>query len=251
MTDGLPLSALFINHAANILADTNNGLSGPEILAAIIPYALDLNVGIPHATYPFAAPNKRTALSDNLMAFSEEQRYRIIRDLCDHASIQLRNRDAALKLKLDLMSRYGYLDKDNLGPEVNEELVEQTRHWLAACPEALTLFNDALKKYNSHVFVRNLLDDLRLALEKLLQTLLGNSKSLENQLSTVGTFVKKRGGSPELSNMFVKLVEYYCRYQNTYVKHDDGVIEEEVEFVIEITAAFMKHLIRLAAEGTV
>lgn len=46
--------------------------------------------------------------------------------------------------------------------------------------------------------------------------------------------------------MFVKLVEYYCKYQNSYVKHDDAIIEEEIEFIFEITSSFMKHIIRLA-----
>ena len=46
--------------------------------------------------------------------------------------------------------------------------------------------------------------------------------------------------------MFVKLVEYFTKYQNRYVKHNDGVIEDEVEFMIEITSSFMKHAVRLA-----
>ena len=36
---------------------------------------------------------------------------------------------------------------------------------------------------------------------------------------------------------------------NTYVKHDDAVIEEEIEFVLEITSSFMKHLVRLHARA--
>jgi hypothetical protein len=251
MLDGHTISALFVNHAADILGHTEHGLTGPEIVRAIGAYALDYNVDIPHPTYPFQAPNKRTALSENLMVFSDPQRYRIIRDLCDHPSIQSRNPAEARKLKLTLMTRYGQFDTDGLDAEVNEELVDQTRHWLGTFPDVLGLFNQALEKYAAKVFSRNLLDDLRLSLEKLVQILLGNSKSLENQLSAVGSFVKERGGSTELSNMFVKLVDYYCKYQNTYIKHDDAVIEEEVEFVIEITAAFMKHFVRLGARDTV
>jgi hypothetical protein len=30
------------------------------------------------------------------------------------------------------------------------------------------------------------------------------------------------------------------------VKRDDAVIEEEVEFVFELTSSFMKHLVRLS-----
>lgn len=94
MTDRASLSALFVNHAAEVLADTNNGLSGTEIVRAVGAYAVDFGVDIPHPTYPFDAPNKRTAPSENLMAFSEEQRYRVIHGLCDHQSIQIRSRDA-------------------------------------------------------------------------------------------------------------------------------------------------------------
>lgn len=251
MTENQRLSALFVNHAADVLAETNSGLSGNEIVRALSAYAIDYNVDIPHPIYPFDAPNKRTALSQNLMAFPEEARYRIIRDLCNHPATLQRNAEAGKKLKLTLMARYGHLDSEDLGTKVNEELIEQTRHWLGAFPEILELFNQALSKYTADIFTRNLLDDLRLSLEKLVQSILGNLKSLENQVPIVGSFVKGRGGSPELSNMFVKLIDYYCKYQNTYIKHDDAVIEEEVEFIIEITAAFMKHFVRLAAREEV
>ena len=103
-----------------------------------------------------------------------------------------------------------------------------------------------LEKYQHGAFKRNLLDDLRLGLEKLLCSLLQNDKSLENQIPALGGYIKSRGGSPELANMFVKLVDYYAKYHNTYVKHDDTVIEEEIEFVLEITSSFMKHFIRLS-----
>jgi len=73
-----------------------------------------------------------------------------------------------------------------------------------------------------------------------------NQKSLENQFSLLGEFIKARGGSPEFVNMFVKLIDYYTKYQNNYVKHDAAVIEEEIEFIFELTSSFMKHLVRLS-----
>lgn len=63
----------------------------------------------------------------------------------------------------------------------------------------------------------------------------------------MGGYIKECGGSKELANMFVKLVDYYASYHNSYVKHDDAVIEAEIEFVFEITSSFMKHLLRLSA----
>jgi hypothetical protein len=47
------LGALFVNYAADILGDTNNGLSGTEIVKLTGAYALDLGVNIPHPGYPF------------------------------------------------------------------------------------------------------------------------------------------------------------------------------------------------------
>ena len=129
--------------------------------------------------------------------------------------------------------------------DINETLIEETRHWLDSYSDALESYNSALQKYEAAIFHRNLIDDLRLALELLLKKLFNSDKSLENQLPALGKFIKESGGSKELANMFQKLVEYYAKYQNSYAKHDSAVIEEEIEFIFEITSSFMKHLVRL------
>lgn len=236
---------IFLTHAADVLADTDLGLTAAEIGRAMRAYAIDYGVAIPHTNTPFETPNKRTALLEDLVPFSPPQQYGILMELCDHPTVQERSQQAARKLKLQLMTKYGNLGSASLGPEVNQALIDQTLHWLAACPGALEVYQQALQKYEGRVFVRNLLDDLRLALESLLQNLLDNSRTLENQVGDVGRFVKEHGGSPELANMFMKLIDYYSKYQNTYVKHHSAVVEEEIEFIFEITSSFMKHLIRI------
>jgi len=247
------LSATFVSYASEILGDTNRGLSGPEIVKLTAGYAVDWRVDIPHASYPFTSPvgNKRTALHQNLMAFSEPQRYRAIREICEYPPLRERNRQAVEKLKQTLIARYGHLAGEQLGSEVDSVLIERTQHWLGPFPDARGLYDGAATKHANAVFLRNVLDDLRLALELLLKTILGNDKSLENQIPQLGDFIRKRGGSSELANMFVKLVDYYTKYQNSYVKHDDAVIEEEVEFMFELTSSFMKHLVRLSYKGAV
>jgi len=242
------LPAVFVTHAASILGDTNCGLSGSEIVRVCAAYAIDSNVDIPYASYPFAGGmgiNKRTALFKNIMAFDSKWRYKIIRELCDHKVIQQLNSSEANKLKVQLFTRYGHLDNGNTANDLNHALVEETRHWLSAFPKSLELYDGALQKLEHGVFDRNVLDDLRLALETLLHQLLGNHKSLENQIQPLGAFIKDSKGSPELANMFVKLLEYYSKYQNTYVKHDAAVIEQEVDFVFEISSCFMRHLVRI------
>lgn len=146
-------------------------------------------------------------------------------------------------IKLKLVTRYGHLNTEL--DSVNEILIDETKHWLNDYPDSLKQYQSALDKFKGNIFERNLLDDLRLSLELLMKGILENEKSLENQLSDLGKFIQDRGGSKELGNMFQKLIEYFSKYQNSYVKHNDNVIEEEIEFVFEITSSFMKHFIRI------
>jgi len=240
------INPMFISHAADILGDTSTGLSGSNIIAATTAYAVEHGVSIPHNQYPFEAANKRTALRENLQAFPPALQFEIIRALCEHPQVAERSPEAVRKLKIQLLTRYGHLSPAPIGTEISENLVEETRHWLDSFPDARALYDQALEKYRAKVFERNVLDDLRLGLEVLLRAILSNEKSLENQISPLGDYVKGKGGSPEFGNMFVKLVEYFTKYQNRYVKHNDAVIEDEVEFLIEITSSFMKHIVRLS-----
>lgn len=235
---------VFIQHAAEILADTDTGLTTSEVVTICTRYAVDFKVSIPCSSLPLpkdSVPNKRTALKMNLEKFSPEQQFKIIKELCELERFQGNNK--VIELKLKLIARYGELSKD--AKVVNETLIEETKHWLNDYPKSLSIYKGALLKFSHKAFERNLLDDLRLSLELLLKSIFTNDKSLENQLTGLGKFIQDKGGSKELSNMFHKLVEYYSKYQNTYVKHNDHIIEEEIEFVLELTSSFMKHLVRL------
>lgn len=230
----------FVTHAANILGETRSGFSGPQIIKITTSYAVKYNISIPHSSYPFGMCNKKTALAENLIKFDGPQLFEIIDSMCKEL-----DSDESQELLLLLIKRYGHLNSNPNPDGVNEELIEQTRHWLSQFSGVLEVFNSAIEKQSHGLYKRNLLDDLRLSLELLLKEILGNDKSLENQLSLLGAFMKDKGGSAELTNMFQKLIDYYTKYQNTYVKHGDDVNEEEIEFICEITASFMKHFIRL------
>ena len=237
---------VFIQKAADILGDTYKGLSASQIANLCAAYAADFDVDIPYPTTPFpqdgTVPNKRTALKANLDKFSPEQQFKIIKELCEHEQFQ--DNDDVKKLKMQLLTRYRELNKD--AENVNETLIDETKHWLNDYPDSLKIYEGALLKFSSKAFERNLLDDLRLSLELLLKAIFANSKSLENQIADLGAFIQNKGGSKELGNMFQKLVDYYCKYQNTYVKHNDDIIEEEIEFILELTSSFMKHLVRIS-----
>lgn len=235
----------FINYAADTLAETQMGLTGSRIAEYSVAYAIDFNVEIPYSEYPFPdeVPNKRTALRENLKAFSSEQQFIIIKALSELPNFE--GNKGVKDLRIKLISRYGALGEGNAKEEINESLVEETQHWLSEYPDALKLYNDCLKKHSDRIYKRNLLDDLRLSLETLLRNILGNEKSLENQIRDLGKFIKDRDCSKELNNMFLKLIDYFSTYQNTHVKHNDNVNDNEIEIIIEMASSFMKFIVRV------
>ena len=241
--DNIPTT--FVQYAADILADTNTGMSGPEIVKTINAYAIQYGVDVPHPLYPFDAPNKRTALMDNILAFDPSQQYKILKDLCDHHSFLPHKDNGRKKLKWQLVQKYGHLGQNERIEQINDKIIEETQHWLQEFKKPLEIFNAAYEKYESGGLNRNVLDDLRLALEKLLNEVLNNNKSLENQIDRLGKYIKQKGGSKELANMFHKLLNYYSDYQNKYVKHDDLVNEQEIELIFELTSSFMKYIVKL------
>jgi hypothetical protein len=233
----------FLSRASEVIA---SGVSGNVIVQVTVAYAAEYGHDLPHPSYPFQAANKRTALFDNLRALPASVQYQAISELCDRAA-QAQPAPAGIgEIKLMLASRYSHLSGAD-GNAWTGPLTVEARHWLEDHPNVKKLYVEALQKHRAGVYLRNALDDLRLSLELLVQEILGNSKSLENQIAGLGQLIKAKGGSKELANMLEKLIDYYSKYQNTYVKHDDAVPTEEVELVLELTSSFMKHLARMHA----
>lgn len=233
----------FLTYVSDVLGDTKKGLSGSEIAKYSNEFAVKNNVEIPYANYPFpkGLPNKKTALRNNMHSFSAEQQFKFIAWLCDMP--YMKKQESVQELRLRLFSRYGskYQTIEMADPDV----VKETQHWLDSYPNALETYNDGIMKFESQIFERNCVDDIRLAYEMLLKELLDNDKSLEKQKSIIGTRLKEKNISPQLRNMHVKLLDYYTKYQNTYIKHDDQVNKNEIEYVIELTSLMMKFSIKM------
>lgn len=229
----------FIAYASSILGETNKGLSGSKIAKYCSTYAIEYNRSIPHYSYPFKAPNKRTALEENLNVFEATEQFQIIKYLCELSEFDHNSEVADLKEKL--FQRYGQYSSEKIS---QTELVQKTKHWLSAYPASLKQYENALSKYESGVYERNALDDMRLSFELLVRDVLQNNKSLENQIQDIGQYLKDSGASKELRNMIVSVINYYTDYQNNHVKHNDKVNKDELEYVIELTSVIMKYIIK-------
>ena len=167
------LPPTFVMHAAEVLGSTNSGLSGSEIARILRGYAMEYGAEILHGMYPFAAPNKRTALFENLQPFEAAQQHRIIRDLCHHLT---GTNPESPEIRLILATQYRKYASDAGDSTASDTIIEETRHWLAGHSDALRANNDAIGKFRSNVFKRNILDDLRLFLELLLKAAFDNDR---------------------------------------------------------------------------
>ena len=239
----------FINEAAEVLGETDCGLTGSEICKHSTFYATEYNRNIPYTEDPFKDNNgnnikKSKALKQNLQCFSAEEQYIIISKLCEIGKFSNNERVKELKGKL-------FRDYSCLAPsgEIEKEFIEETSHWLKNYPDTLQHYNEAYRKYKSQdeQLYRNTLDDARIALEMFLRAILKNDKSLENQQKELGKFICGKGGSTEFSIMFWQLLNYYSKYQNNRVKHKDNVVKIEIPFIFELTTLFMRQLVRFTS----
>lgn len=122
------------------------------------------------------------------------------------------------------------------------EEVQGIETFLKKYPKIHKLYTSAKEKYNQGIYDRNVLDDLRLALELLLKTVLQNNKPLEKQKDDFGNYLKENDYSKEVSNLFVKILDCYTLFQNKHVKHDDSISKNDLETVIELTTLIMEKI---------
>ena len=232
----------FIEYAGDILADTNYGLTGSQIIKLFNGYAMAFSKIIPYGRSASEAPNKRTALKENLRAFELKEQLQIIRELCDNPKI--RGREEVQEIKFKLFVRYKEQINSNLYEEIKKSNISVENQWLKNYSRSLKQYKSAMQKYRAGVFSRNTLDDMRLAFELLVKDLFNSNATLENQISAIGKMLKAAGATKELTNVVPHIINLYTKYQNNNVKHNDCVKDSEVEMVIDLTITIMKYLIK-------
>jgi len=143
---------LIMTKAAEIFADTNNGLSGRQITKLFSDYAFEHSLHLPYISYPFPSDlgNKRTAFEKNLQACPTEIQLRIILNLCEDD--KFRTSDIAKKIKDRLLNEYPSsksILSDNTsiqGEPITENLKDKN--------DSLELpLNDFVVKYAKTVFI--------------------------------------------------------------------------------------------------
>ena len=240
----------YLSYAARILADTNEGLSGSEICKFCNQYAVKYAKTIKHTKLPFAkgVSNKAQVLRENLACFEPEQQFVIIRDLCDLEKFS--NNEQVNELKVILTRDYYHLAPQEIAEQILET-VNQVKNWLDGSPEAKKYYEDALEKMSCKMYKRNLLDDLRCSLEALVKDILQSKSSVENLKSDLGKFLDKSNINVQVKNLYISIIfDFFTKYQNENVKHNDLSKKIEVDFIFNQTTVLMQFLIVLHKQNS-
>ena len=235
----------FLSIVAYELGHTDTGLKGAEIVRHFNAFAFRFKVTIPFSLYPFV-PNstKRVAFLANIKAFPSEQQYKIIHQLCDLEIFTDNIRVQEIKILLE--ERFHELGENSFFIQTIKPKMEKTSQSLINFPKSKAIFTSAIAKIHSEELKRNVLDDIRLSLELFLKDLLDNDKPIEKQKAEIGQFAKRKGSSSDIRNMFTTLLDYFSKYQNTYVKHDDAVKYDDAQFILELACNFVDYLTNLS-----
>ena len=218
----------------------NEVYSGTEIATLFAEYGAEFNSSVPFISTPF--PNftsKATAIQNNLQSFTEEQQFKIIKELCESVLAQNpANKDVPKILKL-LLKNYGSVYSND---KIDRNIINETNTWLTASSRAKEEFEKAIQSYDNSIYNRYTLDSIRLAFEFFMQDILKNSKSLENQPieGELLPLLRKKGIPKEIINLVRLIIKGLISYQNENVKHSQTFTDLEVEFVIEQTSILMK-----------
>lgn len=175
--------------------------------------------------------NRAYALYGELIPEIEAQR----EEISNYSGLIIRNSNAILSL----LKRQLIKETDNF----EAGIMPLTYANLAICPAAQAVYKSGITKYAEKKYDRNVLDDMRLAMEIVVKRLLNNDKPLEKQDNDLRN--KLNGYHPELISLVCKNIEYLRTYQNRYVKHNDAVNPEEIDYIIEQTSATINFLIKI------
>jgi len=133
---------------------------------------------------------------------------------------------------------------------LDERVINDNLDWLENHPAASKHFASALEIYlkKDKSKYRNLLDELRSSLEKLVRGILGRKSNLENLGTPLLQWMEDKGAHVQIRNLFEKLLACYTQYHNDAVKHGEGWSEKDIEYMIYQTGVFMRLLLVLNGE---
>ena len=124
--------------------------------------------------------------------------------------------------------------------ELDNALVSEPLTWLNDYPNTHKTYVIALKQYSDGVYIRDVADNLRKALESFLQEFLQNSKNLETNKNEICRYLARQGVDAGISGLFQPLINAYKNINDRVAKHNDAVDAKLLEFLLYQTGILIR-----------
>lgn len=134
----------------------------------------------------------------------------------------------------------GYFVFPQGAKELDDALVSEILLWLRDYPRAQKTYITALKQYADGIYIRDVADNLRKALETFLQEFLGNEKNLETNKNEICRYLGEEGVDPGISGLFQPLINAYKNINDRVAKHNDKVDARLLEFILYQTGILIR-----------
>ena len=124
--------------------------------------------------------------------------------------------------------------------EFDDALVSEPLEWLRDYPLAHKTFVIALKQYSDGIYIRDVADNLRKALEAFLQEFLNNTKNLETNKNEICRYLGEQEVDAGISGLFQPLINAYKNINDKIAKHNDAVDAKLLEFLLYQTGVLIR-----------
>lgn len=129
--------------------------------------------------------------------------------------------------------------------ELDDALVSEPLEWLKSYPKSHKTFCIALQQYSEGIYIRDVADNLRKALEEFLQEFLNNTKNLENNKKEICKYLGEQNVDPGISGLYKPLMEAYKNINDRIAKHNDKVDKKLLEFLLYQTGVLIRMTITI------
>lgn len=132
--------------------------------------------------------------------------------------------------------------------ELDDALVSEPLEWLKDYPNSRKTYVIALKQYSDGIYIRDVADNLRKALEAFLQEFLGNSKNLETNKNEICKYLGEQGVDAGVPGLFQPLINAYKNINDRIAKHNDAVDKKLLEFLLYQTGVLIRMVLSVKQE---
>jgi len=124
--------------------------------------------------------------------------------------------------------------------ELDDALVSEPLEWLKSYPKAHKTFCNALKQYSEGIYIRDVADNFRKALEEFLQEFLGNDKNLETNKTEICKYLGEQSVDSGISGLYQPLINSYKNINDRIAKHHDKIDAKLIEFLLYQTGVLIR-----------